>query len=319
MNISRPNFMWPVLIIGVGIMMLMISADVIPEAYGDLLVRAWPVLLIIFGLNVMLGGRLKYANWGILGLAIVLVVVIGNLAYAQRQDEYRTDYRESWAQQVNVETIQVEIVAKETQVTLSHHPSEPQLMQAFFEGSTESDVEISFDMETTPPTFRVIEDRPGILPKLDALGRGRLDIFLPSGVQIESLTYTGDDGSVTFNLDQLNVRRVDVEVKRGNMDLCLPFSAEGINSRIFGDEVQVNNGNLRVYVPENITVNLGLDDPDRTINFIPDISRSDYGVDTLTGGSLQTRAVLDNAYDIVFNTVVDGSLTIDHENPCRQE
>jgi hypothetical protein len=307
--------MWPVLIIGVGIMMLMISADVIPDAYGDVLARSWPALLIIFGLNVMLGGRLKYANWGILGLAIILVVVIGNLAYAQREDEYRTDYRESWEQQVSVEQINVEIVAKETQVTLSHS-TEPQLMQAFFTGSTESDVKISFDMETSPPTFRVIEERPGILPRLDAVGRGQLNIFLPAGVQVESLAYTGDNGSVTFNLDQLDVRRLDVDVQRGNMDLCLPFLVEGSESRIFGDTVQVGNGDLRTYVPNGISLsmNYGSNPPD--IEYRPGTVRDLY--DPLLEG-LETDGVLNNTFDVEFDVAIGGTLIIDHETPCQQE
>lgn len=317
MNTSRPNFMWPVLIIGVGIMMLMISADVVPEAYGDVMIRSWPALMIIFGLNVMLGGRLKYANWGILGLAIVLVVVIGNLAYAQRQDEYRDDYRESWEQQVpeSVEQINVEIVAKETLVTLSHSP-DTQLMQAFFTGSTESDVTISFDMETNPPTFRVIENRSGILPRLAEVGRGKMNIFLPVGVRIENLSYAGDNGSVTFNLDQLDVRELDVDINKGNMDLCLPFLQVGTDKRIFGNAVRVNNGNLRTYVPEGISVSMQYASNPPNFEFRPSTIEDLY--DKLLEG-IESENVLNNTFSVEFDVDISGNLIIDHENPCQQE
>lgn len=314
MTTARPNFVWPVLIIGVGIAMLMISADVIPDAYGDLLIRAWPVLLLMFGLNVLLAGRLRYANWAILLLSIGLVVVFANLAYAQRRNEYREDYTEYWQDVIpdGVEQMIVRIEAKETRVALTNAPVARQIM-ADFAGSTESSVDIQMTIENGVALFSVIETRSGILPKLPEVGRGTLNIFLPPGIGVQELHYAGDDGSVTFDLRQINARSLDVLVQRGNMKLCLPQVTA--DTPIVGNQVRVERGNLQLMVPAGAALNLGPGDPNRAITFVPESTRGSYVFSTT--GNLITNGVPGNQFNIGLDVIVGGEFILDHQSPCE--
>lgn len=314
MTSAKSNFMWPVLIIGVGIVMLMISADVIPEAYGDLLIRAWPVLLLMFGLNVLLAGRIRYANWMILGLSIALVVVIARMAYAERQNEYRDDYTEFWQDNIplDVGQLMVFIEAKETRVALTHAPIARQI-QAEFIGSTESNVEIGMVVENGVATFSVIETRSGILPRLAEVGRGTLNIWLPPDVQIQELHYNGDNGAVTADLSQMMVRSLDLEVDAGNMRLCLPSGS--INNPIVGRQVRLNRGNLTVFVPNGVALNIGPGDPNRPVVFVPESSRSRYVFSTT--GHLISDDVVNNQFNISLDIITNGAFTLNHQDACQ--
>jgi hypothetical protein len=308
MMAQRSNLIWPVLIIGVGITMLLISADVIPEAIGDVLVRSWPVLLIIFGLNVLLAQRLPYANWVVLGLGVVLVVIIANIAYAERSGQYRDDYRESRIEIIppEVESLIVQVDIRETRATISPSGDTRQVI-AQFEGSNESDVKIDLTIEGSTGILTIQEDRPGVLPRLSEVGRGTLNIFLPSDVPIQAISYAGDDGSVTADLRALTVRELDMTIDRGNMNLCLPQA-----SNIVRDAITMNNGNLRVFNPQNIAVRFVLGD-NTQIQYAPETLEGSQYLE-LASGVLQTNLVQE--FDILLNLNIDGRLTLDHTRDC---
>lgn len=313
---NRPNFTWPVLIIGVGIVVLLINAEALPDAYGDLLVRAWPVLLVMFGLNVLLGGRIRYANWVIMGLSVGVTVVIANLAYAQRSDEYRTDYNYVWQDTLpdNVTNLVVNIEAADTLVALTNGAT-PRDVETSFLGSTESTLDVTLDIEGDTATFNVLESRSGILPRLAEVGRGTLTVTLPFGVFIEELNYDGENGSVTLDTTQLAVRVIDANVDRGNMLLCLPQRLPTEGFVIIGNQVTLNNGDLRIFVPNGVSLSI-VTNRDSEPNYLPSIRGNDYNF--LFGGELQTRNINDGQFDVLLDLNVDGSLTLDHaEQPCQ--
>lgn len=317
MNANRPNFTWPVLVIGVGIIVLLINANALPEAYGDLLVRAWPVLLIMFGLNVLLGGRIRYANWVILGLSVGLTVVIANFAYAERSDEYRDDYRYVYQYSLpeNITGLFVNIEAKDTRVALTNS-GESGGVEVRFVGSTESTIEAEIELnEDGTATFRVIEERSGILPRLSEVGRGTLTVALPYGVFIQELNYAGEDGSITIDATHLSLRILDATVQRGNMQLCLPERLATEGFVIIGNQITIENGDLRIFVPDGVTLSL-VTNRDSEPDYIPSIRRNDYNF--LFGGELRSQAVTDGQYDVLIDLNVDGGLILDHaEQPCQ--
>jgi hypothetical protein len=305
----RANLIWPVLIIGVGTVMLLISADVIPEAIGDVLVRSWPVLLIIFGLNVLIGQRIRYANWFVLGLGVAMVVIIANFAYAERAGEYREDYRESRLDILPPEITSAEVFVdvRETRVTISAAPDE-RMVDVRFTGSNESSVTIDVTLEGTTAFIRITEKRPGVLPRLEEVGRGTLNLFLPTGVTLTNLNYVGDDGSVTADLSNFSLESINMHIKRGNMKLCLPLTGNLIQ-----DQVRIDNGDLRVIVPPDTPLRFASGDESLQPVYEPPQTSGDYQV--LVGGVLETR--LTQNFRVILNMNVDGDLILDHRTGCE--
>ncbi|MBI5928139.1 MAG: hypothetical protein HY862_02435 [Chloroflexi bacterium] len=306
MNISRPNFMWPVLIIGIGLFLLLTQIEIVPEAIGDLFIRSWPMLLVIFGLNILLGGRIRYANWVILIAAIALVVVVGNLAYAARRSDYRNDYKESRVEVLppEVQQLTVNVRVKATRATISASPAVSQIV-ARFEGSTESDVKIDLAIDGTAATLTITETTSGVLPKLDEVGRGTLNIYLPANVPIANLQYLGEDGSMTVDLRPLTVQVLNIQLKRGNMALYVPTQGQ-----ILQDAVRIDNGNLQMFVPQDTALRLSLKDGAEKPTFIPELAGAQYellGSDLLIPGIANPR--------ILLHVEVDGTFTIDFSPP----
>ncbi len=306
MNISRPNFMWPVLIVGIGLFLLLVQIEVVPEAIGDLFIRSWPMLLVIFGLNILLGGRIRYANWVILIAAIALVVVVGNLAYAERRSEYRNDYKESRVEVLppEIQQLTVDIEVKSTRATISAAPDVSQII-ARFEGSTESNVNIDLTIDGTAATLTITETTSGVLPKLDEVGRGTLNIYLPTNVPIANLRYLGDDGSMTMDLRPLVVQVLDIQLKRGNMALYVPTQGQ-----ILQDVVRVENGDLLMIVPQDTALRLSLKEGSDKPTFVPELAGAQYellGSDLLIPGVANPR--------ILLRVEVDGTFTVDFGTP----
>ena len=308
MTQSRSNLIWPVLIIGIGIVMLLISANLIPEAIGDLLIRSWPALLIIFGLNILLSQRFPIANWLVLIVSVGLVVVVANLAYAERSNEYRTDYREFREDFVPPEIEQLVLIidVRDTRATISPG-SQPRQIAAQFEGSNESDVDIGFEIQGTTATITISEDRPGVLPRLQHVGRGTLNVFVPADIPIEALDYLGDDGSVTADFMGLNIRSINMQTGRGSMRLCLP--RQGI---VLQDTVTVENGDLEVVIPPDTAVSFNVGGENQRVEYQPPTTEADYLF--LVGGILETRAAENQRILLNFN--VEGTITLNHADTC---
>jgi hypothetical protein len=75
---SRPGFIWPVILITAGALWLLSSTGTIGVDWWRL-VRLWPVLLILWGIEVLLGGRSLLAN--VLVATLTLAVAAGVAFY----------------------------------------------------------------------------------------------------------------------------------------------------------------------------------------------------------------------------------------------
>ena len=66
----RPSLFWPLLLIGVGVVLLLSNLGILPENAFSVLWRFWPLVLVIIGLDVLLGRR------GVIGPMITAVLVL---------------------------------------------------------------------------------------------------------------------------------------------------------------------------------------------------------------------------------------------------
>ncbi len=69
----RGGLVWPVILVGAGIVLLLNNLGMLPWSVWETLFRLWPVLLIAVGLDILLGWR---SAWGSLFVALALLVVL---------------------------------------------------------------------------------------------------------------------------------------------------------------------------------------------------------------------------------------------------
>ncbi len=72
---SYRSFFWPIVLIGFGAIMLLANLDLIPAPSLRMLIRLWPVALIVLGLDILVGRRSPLIG-ALIGLAAVALVII---------------------------------------------------------------------------------------------------------------------------------------------------------------------------------------------------------------------------------------------------
>lgn len=279
---TRRNFLWPVLIILIGVTMLLVALGILPENSDDLLQRAWPVLLVLFGLNMLLAERVRFGNWLSLGVAVALVGGVTVFAYSNRVNELRDDYVEAVGPVELGENIQGMVVNVETEnvrVIFRHNDLwDDNTTGAQFIGSRESDVSIVIQEDDAGIlNVTITENRPNVIPNLRDVGRGELEVYLPIGTPINELNFTNRRGPSTLDFRNVNIPRFDVVNVAGDMNLLMPRFGT-----VIGD-VTIEEGNLNLEIPPDIPLRvIGAPSGNRRA-----LNPNDYL--SLEGGVIETR------------------------------
>lgn len=72
---SYRSFFWPIVLIGFGAIMLLANLDLIPMPSVRMLVRLWPLALIILGLDILVGRRSPFIG-ALIGIGAVALVIM---------------------------------------------------------------------------------------------------------------------------------------------------------------------------------------------------------------------------------------------------
>jgi hypothetical protein len=88
---ERHGLVWPVILIGAGVVLLLNNMGILPWGIWQTLLGLWPVLLIAAGLDLLLGRR---SSWGaLLAALLVLVVLAGAVWTGVTRSEQATTFR----------------------------------------------------------------------------------------------------------------------------------------------------------------------------------------------------------------------------------
>lgn len=258
---NQRNLLWPLLVIGCGLAMLLLALDVLPASVGDLLQRAWPILLVIAGLNMLLMDRVKFGNWLALALSVPLMGGIIYFAYDVQRNKIRTDNvipipAEPILLGDNIQGVTIHLELLDSTAYVRPIEVSARAMTAVFTGSTESTIDYSaLQNEQGVVEFVVTERRQGGLPNLAEMGRGHLDMRLPIGIPIQNLYLHNTYGGLRVDLRTVNVPRFDIQSDFGDVDLYLPDLTATEQGAVFGD-MTLSDGNLRIIVERNVPLRI---------------------------------------------------------------
>lgn len=304
---ARRNLLWPMIVMAVGSVWLLLTAGAFPEAVGDLLLRSWPVLVILFGLDVLIGQRRvavagRRVNLMIVVLGAVLVNLAGImwLAYQQKADELRDDQRVPLADVLPeaVEEMSVSIDVKRTSVILLRAEG-GRTVEAEFTGSNESEIDLRLVVDGSRATLTAAEDYPSRIPLLEDYGRGELVVYLPAGIDIDELAVAVEAGDVVLDVLDLAVQTLAVRANNGDLTVSLPRG-----DVLRGGRLHVENGGMELTVPQDIVLTLGL---------APGSGRPSYEYDTILYDEL-VDGTLDpeprDGFQVALDILVDGGAPV---------
>jgi hypothetical protein len=278
--------MWPLIIMAVGGIWLLKVADAFPEAVDDVLFRAWPALLVLFGFDVLFGRRrLPFLRWRIetslIGVVIIVLLVGGMVwfAYQKQADVVRADNVQSFSEALgeDITRVQLEFAVERTSITIIPAGGDGRLLDVLFKGSDASQVEMTWVAEGDLGVLSVREIYEDSIPKLEDYGRSTLAVTLPTSVVIELFELSGGPGDVTVDLTPVHMRQIALAVEAGNIQLTLPAldTLQG--------ELRTSDGSIELLVPAGRALDLKLSPGSGE----PRYSYDEFKYDVLLNGELK--------------------------------
>jgi hypothetical protein len=289
MTTARRRVLWPLLIIALGVLWLLVAADALPNAVGDLMGRAWPALLVFFGFDVLWGRRRLRVRrlaveMGWIGLLLTAALLAGviALAYRQQADVLRSENVQTLVQALapDVERVRVDARVLRTAVTISA-AADGEELRAVYAGSRESYVTMAWSQDGGTGLLSVAEEARNAIPRLADYGRGTLELLLPAGTYVEVLQVAGDSGDLAADLAQMRVAQLALTAGEGDVTVQLP------TLDVMQGRITARSGGIELIVPEGMALDVKLEAGSGEPVYVYDSFRYDL----LRDGELRRRNV----------------------------
>lgn len=252
--------------LGLGLMVLLVPLVFVAEAFtlfpvglADALQRAWPALLVFFGLSVLLRNRLRIGGLLALSISVALVAGVAAIGFSAREGTIRTENETMLMETVADEMtlLQLNLTTRDTSVRVASNTGTNRRVQATYIGSENISFDETYeeDVSTGIATLTLDEVQIAEFPALEDVGRGTLEIALPSDVAL-AIAYVGADAGTDgaeFDLASLNLERLNLILNRGDVLVTLPdYQPLSPSVQTEPGTWTVSNGSLRVVVPEMV-------------------------------------------------------------------
>jgi hypothetical protein len=288
----RTSVLWGVILAAVALVLLLRALEVFPAGMQDILARSWPALLMLAGLALLLPGRVPLGGLAALVLSVVLVGGVVTVAYSTRAGQFRDDQQQPLSQPVGaaITLVAVNVDLLTTDIELQRASGDGREIGGQFTGSLGSEIVIEYEERSDGiGEFSLREARPDQFPGLEAVGRGRLLLELPGDVAAV-VVFRGEDGTATFNMSDLRLERISVELERGDVLITLPeyqpLSPTAVDEP---GQIATREGNVTLFLPRRLAARLELNRGGNDIRplFDPSYILIDDGAD----GTLEKRAI----------------------------
>lgn len=249
---SKTSLFGPMVLVGLGIMLLLSNLDVLDLNFWQLLFRFWPVFIIAAGLDILLGRR---ANGGLLiALFLVLGLVFGAiwLGYVETSTPFGVVHGESVSQPLNgASRADVTIATSVSQMRLE---AGVDLNDALLGGNValhpNEELEREFSVEGGTAQYKLQSStRSLILPSFGRSNDGLWDLQL-NRLTPTNLTVSTGVGSAILDLKELNLTGLQVDAGVGKVEITLPAAG------YFAGEINGGVGGITIKVPSTMAVRI---------------------------------------------------------------
>lgn len=224
------SLFWPVILIGVGLIWLLGSMGIIPNANFARLLSLWPLVLIVIGLDILIGRRSPVggAVMGLVAVALIAFFLLAGPALGLPT-----------AGILKTETISSEISDATTANINLSLASQPASIYALDDRTSLLKGEVDYygtlnytESGTTNRRIRLHQVGTGGI-NIPWDPNARWKIGLTPNLPIE-LTVDGASGSADLDLSQLRLTGLSIDQGSGSLDLQLPSSTQAYNADLNG-------------------------------------------------------------------------------------
>jgi hypothetical protein len=240
------------LILAAGALWMLQALGVLPNVASDLIGRGWPILLVLFGLMLLLGRRVRYGNLISVVVCVLLAGGVAVAAYNQQSGRLRTENTKSLNQPIESGIQSVRLVINTLSTEIEVTPGSAASIVGDFAGSKESIVTSDYQVDGTVGTFTFNEAPGSAIPALESVGRGKLTLRLPKGVTIDQITLNGREGHVDFDASGTTIKTLSLTMNGGDLNVKLP-DKPGLIA-----DIKTGRGDAIITVPKTIAANVAL-------------------------------------------------------------
>jgi len=254
------SFFWPVILIGLGVLLLLSNIGVFPESGWAVLWRFWPVALVALGIDVLIGRR---SLGGAIASGVLLLILAGlviGVAFFAEQIPALVELTKPATLQF--EHVEYPVAGLESAKVTIDWTSAPGYLSALGDSGNliEADVayrgDLVFRATHTDGSADVILDS-----YLQNVPYGRLDfndseakwdVKLNPSVTLDLWLDSGS-GSCDFDLSQMNVSSLNLDSGSGSIELALP------SKNSFTGKLDTGSGSVTLTLPEGVGMRVTLD------------------------------------------------------------
>ncbi len=261
------SFFWPIVFLGAGVIWLLTNMGIIPSENLWILIRLWPVLIIIAGIDILFSRRFAVigALLGLLAIAgVIYILLYGNNLGVETTPQPRTETFRAELGNTESATLDLNLSIQESNIHALTDSGDLILAKIGHIG------EIEFTVTGTSSK----------LVKLRQIGiEGWYNWFLPT-VQGEDLTWDiglspdvpldlsvdAGTGKSDLDLSGLELDQFQFDASTGVSTIILPASSEGYKTQL-----EASTGAMTVVLPSDSNLTVSLDGSTGKVTFdIPD-------------------------------------------------
>ena len=261
---SRSLF-WPILLIGVGVLLLLNNLGIVAWNTWNLIWRFWPLILVAIGIDVLFGQRsaLGAILSGLLVLAI-MAVIAGAVFFADQLPMISRYAEDAPWETAHVEHALGNFDAAEVFIDYTSLPGNLYALEDseyLIEGDLAYQGELVFEVDQRGSTAEVTLDSryTGTWTGFQTSPHAEWEIGLSPEIPLE-ITLDSGSGSCLFDLTDLIVEDFLLDSGSGSIQLILP------EDQSFDFRLDSGSGSLRVDLPEDTGVRVVLDSGSGSFN-----------------------------------------------------
>jgi len=241
----------PIVLIGLGIMLLLGNLDVIQLNFWELLFRFWPVFLIAAGLDILLGRRAS--GGALIALMLILGVVFGAiwLGYVETTTPFGVVRGESVHQSLDGASLaEVTLVSSVSQMQLQAGSGLDTLLDGNIALHPNEELDRLFTIEEGTAHYTLESGSQSlILPSFGRSNDGMWDLYVNRLIPLDLKVSTGV-GSAILNLQDLTIKNLQVDAGVGKVEIRLPDKGN------FKAEVNGSVGGILIKAPATIALRI---------------------------------------------------------------
>ncbi|MBM3129050.1 MAG: hypothetical protein FJ009_10575 [Chloroflexi bacterium] len=253
MEHRRPSLIGPLILITIGVLFLLANLGYLPLSFWEIAFRFWPLILVLIGLEIIIGrrsiigGLIVVALWGALIAGVLWLALtsggafLGSAAITEQLNQPRGE--------ISSATIDLNFGVATANVTALGSDT-ADLLRGTFQRGEGTQIGKKFNVVGNEGRLRLQEERANFFTP--GMSSARWDLALNPTLPI-ALRINGGVGRADLDLTALTITALNVEAGVGTIRISAPQTGN-VTMRLKGGV-----GNLRVTIPPGVAARIRVD------------------------------------------------------------